>query len=153
MLRGGVYVLHIFKWHKATYQSARTRSMTVRCKSIFVAPRAPLHPLSPEQRRSYDGTARERTPIPSLAISAANRSVLVPRLRRSASVRLPPYRSLFFFCFSFVRFPLHIFIRRSFLTINADHLHVGSQRGGVPPAAAPCSTRNPADRRSPSSAR
>lgn len=51
-------------------------------------------------------------------------------------VVLRPFISLSFFhiCFLF-RFPLHIFIRRSFLTINANHLHVGSSRRSEIPSS------------------
>lgn len=63
----------------------------------------------------------------------------VPRPFISTFVRFPSRSFLFSF-----RFPLHIFIRRSFLTINANHLHARSLRGSKTPFAG-CRARGASD--------
>lgn len=85
---------------------------------------APLSPRLASQPRQFPDT--------SVAISA------FPRTGRfSSHLRcvLRPFISLSLSLSFLFRFPLHIFIRRCFLTINADHLHAGSSCGSKIPFA------------------
>lgn len=151
------YVHHIFFF--AVYKGLTCQSTGELQHSLqnrFFHPALPPPALSPPAARVISRWARERTDTLRgyFRFSAkTGRSSSQLRCPPAVFPYLRPYLRPFFFppvplLFSF-RFPLHIFIRRSFLTINADHLHVRSQRERNSlrraPSAGARATRTPVD--------